>query len=78
MAGVPGIGYDLLVDEKIRVMVMNGKFDEDAVLKNVDQYQTTHCDIVAREVRGEKMYLAVKGAQVWMTQTEAFGKKKQA
>lgn len=63
MAGIPGVNYDLLVDEKIRLCIENG---------------TTECDVIAREKNGKKVYAkTIMGLpiQEWKTPSEIFGPK---
>lgn len=63
LSGTPGIGYDLLVDGKIRVAIFNGN-------KNID------CDVFASIEKGEKRY-SFKGDKFeWQKFTKIFGPKR--
>jgi hypothetical protein len=63
LSGVPGIGYDLLVDGKIRVAIFEGN-------KNVD------CDIFAMINKGEKQYAVKADKLEWKKFTKIFGPKR--
>jgi len=64
VSSMPGIGYDLLVDEKIRLCIVgeNSKKMED-------------CDVIATDEGGWKRYRFNKKTVEWKTPTEIFGPK---
>jgi len=64
MAGIPGIGYDLLVDDKIRLAV---KTEGSALPKDCD---------VAVDIKGKKTtYSNNTSVLEWKRPTEIFGRK---
>lgn len=69
LEGIPGIGYDLLVDGKTRVViVMRDKMGKVVFYKR-------DCDVFAAMVGGKKQYALVKGKTDWKNPVAIFGPK---
>ena len=75
LEGIPGIGYDLLVDGKIRVGIF-GILSGEATGVGVSMSYFKDCDIIAAMVDGKKMYARLrKGIIDWKNPVAIFGPK---
>lgn len=70
MAGIPGVKYDLLVDEKIRVCVL-----DDGIARPMSALKE-NCDVLAGVFDGKKKYRLLSDVGVqYKNPTEIFGPK---